>query len=61
MRKWIITVHFEERDITYTVSKYPTIREDKGSSRVFFIDERTNLPKNFPYNKTSIEEVREWT
>jgi len=59
MRKWIITVHFEERDITYTVSHYPTIREEQGSSRCFFIDERTELPKNFPYNKVSIEEVRE--
>ena len=59
MKKWIITVHFEERDITYTVSQYPTIREDKGSSRCFFTDERTKLPKNFPYNKISIEEVRE--
>jgi hypothetical protein len=57
--KWIITVHFEERDIIYTVTKYPTIREDQGVSRVFFIDERTKSPKNFPYNKISIEELRE--
>jgi hypothetical protein len=57
MKKWIVTIHFEERDITYTLSQYPTIREDKGSSRIFFIDERTNSPKNFPYSKASIEEV----
>ena len=60
MKKYIITVHFEERDITYTIKKYPVIREDQGVTRVFFLDERTNSPKNFPYNKVSIEEVREW-
>ena len=59
MKKWIITVHFEERDLNYTITKYPVIREDNGCSRVFFIDEKTNLSKNFPYNKISIEEVRD--
>jgi hypothetical protein len=59
MKKWIVTIHFEERDITYTLSVYPTIREDKGSSRIFFIDERNGSPKNFPYNKASIEEVEQ--
>jgi hypothetical protein len=55
MKIWKITVHFEERDLNYTVTKYPTIRDD----RCLFIDERTGLSKNFPYNKISIEEVRQ--
>ena len=59
MKKWIVTIHFEGRDITYTLSKYPTIREHEGVSRIFFLDERTGSPKNFPYVKASIEEVEE--
>jgi hypothetical protein len=59
MKRWIVTIHFEQRDITYTLSVYPTIREHEGVSRIFFIDERTNSPKNFPYSKASIEEVIE--
>lgn len=59
MKKWIVTIHFEQRDITYTLSKYPVIREHEGVSRIFFLDERTKSPKNFPYAKASIEEVTE--
>jgi len=57
MKRWKIIIHFEQRDIIYTVTQYPVIREDKGVSRVFFLDEQTGLAKNFPYSKTSIEEV----
>lgn len=57
MKKWKVTIHFEQRDITYTLTTYPTIREHEGVSRIFFVDEFTGLPKNFPYAKASIEEV----
>lgn len=57
MRKWKITVRFNFKELNYTISKYPTIREECGVARVLFIDEHTGLPKNFPYANVSIEEV----
>ena len=59
MKKWKITYHAEHGDMYYTISVYPTIRDEYGVARVLFIDERTGLSMNKPYQKCSIDEVRE--
>ena len=54
MSKWKITMHFANMDLTYYVNYF---QEREG--RILFKDERTGLSKNFPYDKCSIEEVKD--
>ena len=54
MSKWKITYHMRERDLYYYV---PTWKEREG--RILFIDQKTGLAKNLPFDMCSVEEALE--
>lgn len=51
--RWTIIRHLRNIDLNYTVSHY-TIRD----RRVLFIDEKTRMEMDLPYDQCSIERVK---
>ena len=52
---WLITVKtFDEQTLRFTLKNKPLVE----NNRVQFIDERTGIIKDFPYNRCIIEEVK---